>query len=182
MSELKTRYQTQLVPSLKKEWGVTNNLAVPKVDKIVINVGVPKTEQSQKEIETVMSELEAITGQRPRTTRAKKAVAGFGIRQGDPVGVSVTLRGEKMFDFLEKLCRIVLPQVKDFKGVSRRAFDGHGNYTLGLAEQIIFPEIEYTKVSRVRGLEITITTTAGSDEHAAKLLAMIGMPFESEGE
>ena len=148
--------------------------------KVIINIGVPKTYSSQKDIETAKTELTAITGQAPHITTAKQSIAGFKIRAGENVGVAVTLRGQRMFDFLDKLCRIVLPQVKDFRGVKRRAFDGNGNYTLGLTEQIIFPEIDYASVQKVRGLEITIITSAKNDEHAFSLLKAIGMPFEKE--
>lgn len=180
MSELKTKYNKEIVSALRKELNLKNDLAVPRISKITINVGIPKSDTSKQQVEAVKQDIIAITGQEPKIALAKKAIAGFNIRQGDPVGVAVTLRGEKMFDFLEKLCRIVLPQVKDFKGVKKTAFDGNGNYTLGLTEQIIFPEIDYAKVDKIRGMEISIITTATKDEHARKLLKAIGMPFEKE--
>ncbi len=180
MKPLKQRYQEEIVPRLQKALSLANPLAVPRLIKIVINVGVPKSDRSRLIIEEVRQELAAITGQMPRINRAKKAIAGFHLRQGDPIGVSVTLRGQRMFDFFEKLCRIVLPQVKDFRGVSSTAFDGHGNYTLGLQEQIIFPEVDYSKVSHVHGLEITFVTNTNNDQHARALLQEMGMPFAKE--
>lgn len=177
---LKTRFKEQIVPALEKEMGVANVYQVPRPTKVIINIGIPKSDSSPKDIETAKSELTSITGQAPHITLAKKSIAGFKIRAGEPVGVSVTLRNDKMFDFLDKLCRIVLPQVKDFRGVKRHAFDGSGNYTLGLTEQIIFPEIDYANVQKVRGLEITIVTTAKNNENAFMLLKAIGMPFEKE--
>ncbi len=182
MKNLKQRYQEEIVPKLQKKFGLTNALAVPRFSKVVVNVGVPKSDRSKLIIEEVKQELAAITGQMPKINRARQAIAGFNLRQGDPIGVSVTLRGQKMFDFLEKLCRIVLPQVKDFRGVNPNAFDGQGNYTLGLKEQIIFPEIDYAKVSYVHGLEISIVTTAKDDEQARELLKEIGMPFAHKEE
>ncbi len=181
MSDLRTKFYETIAPVLAKELGLDNLQAVPRVKKIIVNVGVSKKE-NPKEIDVVASEVAAITGQKPKITSAKKSIAGFNIREGDPIGVAVTLRGEKMFDFLEKLCRIVLPQVKDFRGVSSGAFDGSGNYTLGLTEQIIFPEIDYAKVERVHGLEITIVTTTNSDSAARALLVALGMPFEKNEE
>jgi len=182
MKNLKQRYQEEIVPTLQKRLGLSNHLAVPRLVKVVVNIGVPKSDKSKLIVEEVRQELAAITGQTPKINRAKKAIAGFNLRQGDPIGVSVTLRGQRMFDFLEKLCRIVLPQVKDFRGVSSTAFDGHGNYTLGLREQIIFPEVDYAKVSHVHGLEITVVTTAETDQQARALLEEIGMPFAKEKE
>lgn len=179
---LKNRFETVLAPELKKSLNLTNLMAVPRVKKVIINIGVSKSDTSDKEIEIVRAELESLSGQKPRIAGAKKSIAGFKIRQGDPVGVSVTLRGVRMFDFLDKLCRIVLPQVKDFRGVKNNAFDGRGNYTLGLSEQIIFPEIDYSKVDKVRGLEITIVTSAKTKAHSYALLKAIGMPFAKEEE
>lgn len=179
---LKDRFEEVLVPELKKSLGLTNRMAVPRVQKVVINIGVTKSDNSDKEIEVVRAELENLSGQKPRLAGAKKSIAGFKIRQGDPVGVSVTLRGSRMFDFLDKLCRIVLPQVKDFRGVKNQAFDGRGNYTLGLSEQIIFPEIDYSKVDKVRGLEITIVTSAKTKAESYALLKSLGMPFAKEEE
>lgn len=180
MSDLKQRFTKEIVPNLIKKLSLKNTLSVPKITKIVVNVGVPKSDNSKKNIEIITQELQQITGQEPKVTKAKKAIAGFNIRQGDPIGLSVILRGERMFDFLEKLYRIVLPQVRDFRGIKLSAFDGQGNYTLGLTEQIIFPEIDYAKVDKVHGMEITIVTSTNSDKMAKALLEEIGMPFEKE--
>lgn len=177
---LKTRLDQTIYPELAKKLGITNPMALPRLKKIVVNVGIPKSDSSKNDLSVVASELTAITGQKPRLNQAKQSIAGFKIRAGDEVGVSVTLRNKRMFDFLDKLCRIVLPQVKDFKGVSPRSFDGCGNYTLGLTEQIIFPEIDYAKVDKVRGLEITIVTSGCDDHTAHQLLMAIGMPFAKE--
>ena len=177
-ANLKTRFATDYSAKLMKELGLTNVMATPHLTKIILNVGVTKTDSSAKDVEIIKAELAALTGQAPKVGGAKQSIAGFKIRAGDPVGVSVTLRGTKMFDFLDKLCRIVLPQVKDFRGVKTTAFDGHGNYTLGLSEQIIFPEIEYAKTEKVHGLEIVIVTTAKTDAQARALLTILGMPFE----
>lgn len=174
---LKTRLVKDLNPKLGEKLGITNPMALPKIKKIVLNIGIPKSDTSKTDIDTARAELTTITGQLARVTTAKQSIAGFHVRAGDPLGVSVTLRGVRMFDFLDKLCRIVLPQVKDFKGVKRTGFDGSGNYTLGLTEQIIFPEIDYGKVQKIRGLEITIVTS-GSDQQAFELLVAVGMPFE----
>lgn len=178
MSQLRDRYQKEIMPELKNELGLDNIMAAPRIKKIIVNVGVPRSDTSKKEIPVVVDEIKQITGQTPKISRAKKSIAGFKLREGDPIGVTVTLRGARMFDFLDKLCRIVLPQVKDFRGVKQSAFDGQGNYTLGLTEQIIFPEIDYAKVDKIRGLEITIVTSAINDDHARSLLTKIGMLFE----
>ncbi len=177
-ANLKTRFETEYAPLLMKELGLKNRLASPRLTKIILNVGIPKSDSSTKDVEVAKSELSALSGLSPKVAGAKQSIAGFKIRAGDPVGVSVTLRGVKMFDFLDKLCRIVLPQVKDFRGVKSTSFDGHGNYTLGLSEQIIFPEIDYAKTEKIHGLEIVIVTTAKSDAHALALLKILGMPFE----
>ncbi len=177
-ANLKTRFETDYRPRLMQELGLANVFATPRLTKIVLNVGIPKSDTSTKDVEVVRHELTALTGLLPKVGGAKQSIAGFKIRAGDPVGVSVTLRGVKMFDFLDKLCRIVLPQVKDFRGVKTTSFDGHGNYTLGLSEQIIFPEIEYAKTEKIHGLEVVIVTTAGRDDHARALLKILGMPFE----
>ncbi len=179
-NNLKIRFEEELKPGLMQELGVKNPMALPRIKKIVVNIGIPKTDSSAKDVEVARAELGAITGQLPKIAGAKQSIAGFKIRTGDPVGVSVTLRGMKMFDFLDKLCRIVLPQVKDFRGVKHNAFDGHGNYTLGLTEQIIFPEIDYSKVEKVRGLEISIVTSAKNDKEGLALLKSIGVPFIKE--
>lgn len=179
---LKTRFEQTLRPTLMKTLGLKNVFATPKLVKIIVNVGIPKSDTSKKDVETVRAELSALTGLAPKVGGAKQSIAGFKIRAGDPVGVSVTLRGVKMFDFLDKLCRIVLPQVKDFRGVKTTAFDGFGNYTLGLSEQIIFPEIDYAKTEKVHGLEIILVTTAKNNAHARALLTILGMPFAKETE
>jgi large subunit ribosomal protein L5 len=179
---LKIRLEQNIYPELSKELGIKNPMAYPRFKKVVINIGIPKTDTSKKDLDEARAELSLISGQQAKMSSAKQSIAGFKIREGDPVGVSVTLRGQRMFDFLDKLCRIVLPQVKDFRGVKRGAFDGNGNYTLGLTEQIIFPEIDYAKVNNVRGLEITIVTSTKSDEQAFALLKSIGMPFVKEEE
>ena len=176
-SNLKTRYQETIRPALMQQLGIANIHAAPSLVKVIVNVGIPKSDTSNKDVETIKAELAAITGSAPKVGGAKQSIAGFKIRAGDPVGVSVTLRGTKMFDFLDKLCRIVLPQVKDFRGVKTTAFDGAGNYTLGLSEQIIFPEIDYSKTEKVHGLEIVIVTSSRSVEHSRALLTALGMPF-----
>lgn len=177
---LKTRFENEYSLKLMQELGLKNKLASPRLTKIVLNVGISKSDTSTKDVEVVKGELAALSGLSPKVGGAKQSIAGFKIRAGDPVGVSVTLRGVKMFDFLDKLCRIVLPQVKDFRGVKSTSFDGHGNYTLGLSEQIIFPEIDYAKTEKIHGLEIVIVTTASTNEQAFALLKILGMPFEKE--
>jgi len=177
-ANLKTRFETEYSLALLKELGLKNKMALPRLNKIVLNVGIPKSDTSAKDVEVARAELAALSGLSPKVGGAKQSIAGFKIRAGDPVGVSVTIRGLKMFDFLDKLCRIVLPQVKDFRGVKSTSFDGHGNYTLGLSEQIIFPEINYAKTEKIHGLEIVIVTTVSSDDHARALLKILGMPFE----
>ncbi len=177
-ANLKTRFATQYSLELAKQLGLKNALSSPRLVKIVLNVGIPKSDTTTKDVEVVKGELALLTGLSPKVGGAKQSIAGFKIRAGDPVGVSVTLRGAKMFDFLDKLCRIVLPQVKDFRGVKRTSFDGHGNYTLGLSEQIIFPEIDYAKTEKIHGLEVVIVTTAREDEGARALLTILGLPFE----
>ncbi len=177
-ANLKTRFETDYSAKLMAELGLSNKMATPKLTKIILNVGIPKSDTSTKDVETAKMELAALSGLSPKVAGAKQSIAGFKIRAGDPVGVSVTLRGVKMFDFLDKLCRIVLPQVKDFRGVKATAFAGNGNYTLGLSEQIIFPEIDYAKNEKIHGLEIVIVTNTMSDDHARALLKILGMPFE----
>lgn len=181
-ANLKTRYEQEYAKTLMHELKLKNKLATPRLSKIILNVGIPKSDTSAKDVEVVKKELSALSGLSPKVAGAKQSIAGFKIRAGDPVGVSVTLRGVKMFDFLDKLCRIVLPQVKDFRGVKTTAFDGHGNYTLGLSEQIIFPEIDYAKTEKIHGLEVVIVTTAKTDDHARALLKILGMPFEKDNQ
>ncbi|NCN51107.1 MAG: 50S ribosomal protein L5 [Candidatus Pacebacteria bacterium] len=183
MSDLKTTYQQELVPQLEKEFGIDNVFAVPHLQKVVLNIGVtnPVDPRARKPIlENIVTQFETITGQKPQITLAKKSIAGFKLREGDPMGVMVTLRGQRMWDFVTKLISIALPRVKDFRGVSRVAFDGQGNYSLGIEEQIIFPEINYDSIENVRSLQINFVTTAETDEQAFRLLELLGMPFEKE--
>lgn len=177
MNELKERYLKEVVPSLRKAFGYRNIMEVPKVEKVTINVGLGEALQNPKALDAAAADLAAITGQKPVITRAKKSVAAFKVRAGMSIGAKVTLRGDRMYDFLNKLFHVALPRVRDFKGASSRGFDGRGNYTIGLKEQVVFPEIDYDKVDKVRGMNITITTTAKTDEEAKALLAGLGMPF-----
>lgn len=173
-------YRTKTVPRLKEEFGLDNPMAVPKVVKVVVNTGIGDAKDNKEEQERVVRDLASITGQKPMVRKAKKSVSGFGTRRGQPVGVAVTLRGKRMYDFLERLFRIVLPRLRDFKGVSRRAFDNSGNYTLGIAEHTVFPEIDIGKVGKVRGLEITIVTNTHDKKKSMRLFEELGMPFEKE--
>jgi large subunit ribosomal protein L5 len=177
MSRLKDKYQTDVVPALRKEFGYKNVMAVPKIEKVVVNMGLGEATSNVKIIDTGSDELARITGQKPVTRRSKKSIAAFKVRKGQPVGTSVTLRGERMWEFLDRLMSIALPRVRDFKGVSPRGFDGRGNYTLGLRDQLLFPEIDYMKVDKARGMNVSVVTTAKTDEEARKLLQFIGMPF-----
>ncbi|MBO8153639.1 50S ribosomal protein L5 [Thermovirga sp.] len=174
---LAEKYKKEITPRLQEKFGYKNVMEVPRIDKVVINVGVGEAKQDYKLMDAAVSELRAITGQQPIIKRAKKSVAGFKVREGMPVGCCVTLRGARMWEFLDRMISLALPRIKDFRGVSPKAFDGRGNYNLGLKEQLIFPEIDYDKVSRVRGMNITIVTTAKTDEEALSLLKEIGMPF-----
>jgi len=174
---LKTKYQEEVVPALQKQFNYRNPMQVPRLEKIVINMGVGEAVQNPKALDAAVGDIAAITGQRPVITRAKKSIASFKIRTGMPIGCKVTLRGDRMWDFLEKLIYIALPRVRDFRGVSPKAFDGRGNYALGLKEQLIFPEIDYDKVDKIRGMDVIIVTTAKTDEEAKALLAGLGMPF-----
>ncbi|MEW8976861.1 MAG: 50S ribosomal protein L5 [Symbiobacterium sp.] len=177
MAILKTKYQEEVVPALQKQFNYRNPMQVPRLEKIVINMGVGEAVQNPKALDAAVGDIAAITGQRPVITRAKKSIASFKIRTGMPIGCKVTLRGDRMWDFLEKLIYIALPRVRDFRGVSPKAFDGRGNYALGLKEQLIFPEIDYDKVDKIRGMDVIIVTTAKTDEEAKALLAGLGMPF-----
>ena len=177
MSTLKERYEKEIKPELIKEFNYTSSMEAPKLDKIVINMGVGEGAKDDKFIEAAKADLEAITGQHAVITKAKHSIAGFKIREGQPIGVKVTLRGENMYNFMEKLIKVALPRVRDFRGISNRAFDGKGNYTLGIKEQIIFPEIEYDKVVKVRGMDVVFVTTAKNNDEALKLLEAFGMPF-----
>lgn len=177
MNRLQERYQQQIVPELMKKFNYTTVMQVPRIEKVVLNMGLGEATQNPKIIDSAVGDLTLITGQKPVVTRAKKSIAQFRLRQGMPIGAKVTLRGERMFEFVDKLINVALPRVRDFRGVSPKAFDGRGNYTLGLREQLIFPEIDYDKVDKVRGLEVVFVTTARSDEEARELLGLFGMPF-----
>ncbi len=180
MNVLKERYQKEVVPALMKELNLTNIMQVPRISKVVVNIGLGEALDNPKALEAASGDLMKITGQKPVITKARRSIAAFKLREGRAIGAMVTLRGERMWSFLDRVMNIVLPRVRDFRGVSADAFDGRGNYTLGLREQIIFPEIEYDKVDKVRGLEITIVTTARTDDQAAALLQLLGMPFRKE--
>jgi large subunit ribosomal protein L5 len=177
MSRLKDKYQKDVIPALRKEFGYKNVMAVPKIAKVVVNMGLGEATSNVKIVDTGSDELARITGQKPVTRRSKKSIAAFKVRKGQPVGTSVTLRGERMWEFLDRLMAIALPRVRDFKGVSPRGFDGRGNYTLGLRDQLLFPEIDYMKVDKARGMNVSVVTTARTDQEARKLLQFIGMPF-----
>lgn len=175
---IRQRYLDEVVPALQKEYGYASIMQVPRVSKIVLNIGMGEALQNAKSLDFATSDLAAISGQRPVVTRARKSIANFKLREGNPIGAKVTLRGQRMYDFLERLVRVALPRTRDFQGVSVNAFDGRGNYTLGIREQLIFPEIDYDKIDRVRGLEVSIVTSARTDEEARRLLALLGMPFK----
>ncbi|HCY1556625.1 TPA: 50S ribosomal protein L5 [Staphylococcus aureus] len=177
MNRLKEKFNTEVTENLMKKFIYSSVMEVPKIDKIVVNIGVGDAVQNSKVLDNAVEELELITGQKPLVTKAKKSIATFRLREGMPIGAKVTLRGERMYEFLDKLISVSLPRVRDFQGVSKKAFDGRGNYTLGVKEQLIFPEIDYDKVSKVRGMDIVIVTTANTDEEARELLANFGMPF-----
>ncbi|ALS80089.1 MULTISPECIES: 50S ribosomal protein L5 [Planococcus] len=178
MNRLKEKYVNEITPALVSKFEYKSVMQAPEVNKIVINMGVGEAVQNTKSLDSAVEELQTITGQKPVITKAKKSIAGFRLREGMPIGCKVTLRGERMYDFLDKLIAISLPRVRDFRGVSNKSFDGRGNYTLGVKEQLIFPEIDYDKVSKVRGMDIVIVTTANSDEEARELLTQFGMPFQ----
>ena len=177
MSRLRDRYDKEVAPALKKEFGYRNVMAIPKIEKIVVNMGLGEATQNAKIVDTGADEVARITGQKPVTRRSKKSVAQFKVRKGQPIATMVTLRGDRMWEFLDRLMTIALPRVRDFKGVSARGFDGRGNYTLGLKDQLLFPEIDYMKVDKARGMNVSVVTSAKSDEEARKLLQFIGMPF-----
>jgi large subunit ribosomal protein L5 len=178
---LKERYQEEIVPALKKSLGVDNTMQVPRISKVVVNIGVGEALDNAKALDAAVSDMTLVTGQKPVITKARKSIANFKLREGRQIGVKVTLRGDRMWAFLDRLVNIALPRVRDFRGVSADAFDGRGNYTLGLREQLVFPEIEYDKIDKLRGLEISIVTTAQNDEEGRQLLALLGMPFKKEG-
>lgn len=177
MSRLKDLYKDEIVDAMIKKFGYKNIMEVPKLDKIVINMGVGEAKENAKVLDSAVKDLETITGQKVVLTRAKNSVANFKIREGMPIGCKTTLRGEKMYDFMDRLVNLVLPRVRDFRGVSADSFDGRGNYALGVKEQLIFPEIEYDKVEKVRGMDVIVVTTAKTDEEARELLRLFGMPF-----
>jgi len=178
MSRLKDIYTNEIVDAMIKKFGYKNIMEVPKIDKIVVNMGVGEAKDNPKILETAAAEMEKITGQHVVITKAKKSIANFKIREGQSIGCKTTLRGEKMYEFLDRLVNLALPRVRDFRGVSANAFDGRGNYALGIKEQIIFPEIEYDKIDKVRGMDVIIVTTAKTDEEARELLRLFNMPFE----
>jgi large subunit ribosomal protein L5 len=177
MNRMKEQYQKEVAPALLKALNLDNVMQVPRIQKVVVNIGMGEAMDNPKALDAAVNDVTLITGQKPVVTKAKNSIANFKLREGRTIGVKVTLRGEKMWSFLDRVMNVVLPRVRDFRGVSADAFDGRGNYTLGLREQLIFPEIEYDKIDKIRGMEITIVTSARSDDHAAVLLQMLGMPF-----
>jgi large subunit ribosomal protein L5 len=183
MNRLQEKYSKKIAPQLQKELKMSSLMAVPKVNKVVINMGVTQPTEPRARwqiMDNIVEQFKIITGQKPNVTLARKAIAGFTLREGDPVGAMVTLRGQQMWEFLDKLISITLPRVKDFQGVAKKAFDGHGNYNLGLEEQIVFPEINYDLINKVRGLQVTIVTSSNNDQESFRLLELLGMPFEKE--
>ncbi len=176
-ARLKERYTKEIAPAIAKEFDIKNPMAVPRLEKIVINMGMGEAVANAKVIDTAVDELTIVTGQKPVVTKAKKSIASFKLRQGMPIGSMVTLRGDRMYEFLDRLVSVALPRVRDFRGVSPKAFDGRGNYTLGVRDQLIFPEIDFNRVDKTRGMNISIVTTARNDEHARALLRALGMPF-----
>jgi len=180
MNRMQERYQKEAVPALTKAFQYKNSMQVPRIDKIVLNIGLGEAMDNPKALESAMSDMATISGQKPVMTKARKSIANFKLREGRIIGTKVTLRGDKMWAFLDRLVNVALPRVRDFRGVSPEAFDGRGNYTLGLRDQLIFPEIEYDKIDKLRGMEVTIVTTAKTDDHARLLLQLLGMPFKKE--
>ena len=178
-ARLKERYNKEVAPAIAKEFGIKNPMAVPRLEKIVVNMGMGEAIANAKILDTAADEVRSIVGQKPVITKAKKSIASFKLRQGMPIGVMVTLRGDRMYEFLDRLVSIALPRVRDFRGVSPKAFDGRGNYTIGVREQLIFPEIDFNKVEKLRGMNISIVTTARNDEQARALLKSLGMPFRT---
>jgi large subunit ribosomal protein L5 len=177
MNHLHERYREEIAPSLRRQFGYDNPMQVPRLTKIVVNVGLGEALTNAKAIDATVGDIASITGQKPVVTRARRSISQFRVRTGNPIGIKVTLRGERMWDFLERLTTLALPRIRDFRGVPGKSFDGRGNYSLGLREQLAFPEIDYDKVDRLRGLEISIVTTAKSDEESKRLLELLGMPF-----
>lgn len=180
MNRMKEIYKKEVVPSLMKTLDLSNVMQAPRIEKVVLNIGLGETKDNPKALEAATGDLETITGQKPIVTKAKKSIANFKLREGMEIGAKVTLRGDRMWSFMDRLMNIVLPRVRDFRGISPNAFDGRGNYTLGLREQLIFPEIDYDSIDKVRGMEVTIVTTAQTDEQARALLKMLGMPFRKD--
>src|SRR5512136_391941 len=180
MTKMQDKYQKEAVPALQKAFQYRNIMEVPRIEKVVLNIGLGSEQDNAKALEAAMGDLTTITGQKPVMTKARKSIANFKLREGRIIGTKVTLRGEKMWYFLDRLLNVALPRVRDFRGVSPEAFDGRGNYTLGLKDQLIFPEIEYDKIDKLRGMEVTIVTSAKSDDHARLLLQLMGMPFKKE--
>ena len=180
MSRLRERYSNDVVPALRKEFGYKNVMAIPRIHKVVVNMGLGEATQNAKIVDIGADEVMRVTGQKPVVTRAKKSIAQFKVRKGMPIGSMVTLRGERMWEFLDRLISVALPRVRDFRGVSPRGFDGRGNYTLGLKDQLLFPEIDYMKVDKARGMNISVVTTAKTDEESRKLLQLLGMPFRTQ--
>jgi len=180
MAQLKEKYKTEVIPGLMERCGYKNSMQVPRLEKIVLNIGLGEAVQNAKVLESAEKELSQISGQHPVITRARRSIASFRLRTGNPIGMKVTLRGKRMYDFLDKLINAVLPRVREFQGVSRSSFDGRGNYGLGIKEQIVFPEIDYDKVDKVRGFQVLIVTTANTDEEGRNLLELMGMPFSSD--
>ena len=178
MPRLKEQYLEQVVPTLQKELGYSNVMQVPRLQKIVVNVGMGEALQNAKSLDAAVQDITTITGQKPIVTRARKSIANFKLREGNPIGVKVTLRGNRMWDFIDRLCNVALPRQRDFRGVSPDAFDGRGNYTLGLREQLVFPEIDFDSIDKIRGFEITMVTSAQTDEEGYQLLRLLGMPFK----
>lgn len=177
MARLKDRYQNEIAPALQQKFAYTNVMQIPKVDKIVINMGVGEAVQNSKAIDSALADMMKISGQKPIVTKAKKSIAAFKLREGMPIGCKVTLRGQRMYEFMDRLLNVALPRVRDFRGVSSKAFDGRGNYTLGIKEQLIFPEMEYDKIDKLRGMDVVFVTTAKTDEEARELLRGFGMPY-----
>lgn len=177
MPRLKDRYRKEIVPALMEEFGYRNVMEVPRLQKIVVNVGLGEALQDVKALDAAARDIATVTGQKSIVTRARKSIAGFKLREGNPIGVKVTLRGNRMYDFLDRMCNVALPRWRDFRGVSPDSFDGRGNYTLGFREQLVWPEVDYDSIDKIRGMEVTIVTTAQTDEEARRLLQLFGMPF-----
>ena len=179
VSGLRRRYHDEVVPALRREFGYANPMQTPRLEKVVVNIGLGEAIQNAKALDAAVGDLTRITGQKPIVTKAKRSIAQFRLRTGMPIGAKVTLRGQRMYDFLERTMRLALPRIRDFRGISRNSFDGRGNFSLGLREQLVYPEIDYDKIDRLRGMEISIVTTAKTDEEGLKLLQLLGMPFQA---